>query len=308
MDSGIILIDKPAGMTSAGVVARVKRTLKADRVGHAGTLDPDATGLLVLLVNGATRIASYAADGMKRYSGKIRLGVTTTTDDLSGEELSRSDIRPSSDAIMQSKERFVGIIQQVPPRVSAIKIQGQRAHDLTRKGKSFELAAREVTVYRFDLELHAPDTLTYVIECSPGTYVRSLARDLGEVLGCGAAVASIRREISGPLSVSGAIALEEVSWHSLQDWGQLVPGMPRVEVSADVGALILNGHQQTLRLIRELPAIRTLPRNSLFAYTCPGSAETLGLLRISPSGEVSVEINIGRSIPQKEAAPGGCSV
>jgi tRNA pseudouridine55 synthase len=301
MDSGIILVDKPSGMSSAAVVARVKRALKAERVGHAGTLDPDATGLLVILVNGATRVASFAADGMKRYTGRIRLGVRTTTDDLTGEVISTSEAQPPEGEISRAARAFVGPIQQVPPRVSAIKVQGRRAYDLTRKGHSFDLAAREVTVYRFDLKIESPDTLSYVIECSPGTYVRSLARDLGDVLGCGAAVESIRRDASGALSVASASPLEEVSWNTLQDWARLVPEIPRVEVSHDVAQLILNGHQKTLKLVQELPSVRTLPRNSLFLYGCPGVQETLGILRISPSGEITVALNIGRCGQQKGA-------
>jgi tRNA pseudouridine55 synthase len=299
MHSGIILIDKPAGITSAGVVGRVKRVLGAERVGHAGTLDPDATGLLVILVNGATRVASYAADGTKRYSGIMRLGVTTSTDDMAGAVLTESSDIPPFEKVLEASRQFVGPIQQIPPKVSAIKVQGQRAHKLSREGQEFELTAREVTVSRFDISKVSSASFSYVVECSPGTYVRSLARDIGEVLGCGGAVESIRREKSGPLSVEGALSLEQISWGHLQDWSLLIPHIPRVEISEEMAAAILNGHQLTLKRVAALPEVASLPRYSVFAYASTGERETLGLLKVLPTGDLQVAINLGRYPGQK---------
>jgi tRNA pseudouridine55 synthase len=294
MHSGILLIDKPAGITSAGVVGRVKRILGAERVGHAGTLDPDATGLLVVLVNGATRVASYAADGTKRYSGIMRLGVTTTTDDMAGEILTESSAVPPFEKVLQASRAFIGAIQQVPPKVSAIKVQGKRAHKLTREGHEFELNAREVTVSRFDIERVSDNSFRYVVECSPGTYIRSLARDLGEALGCGGAVESIRREKSGPLSVEGALTLEEISWGQLRDWSLLIPHIPRIEIPEEMAAAIRNGHQLTLKKVAQLPEVASLPRYSIFAYASVEDRETIGLLKVIGSGELEVAINLGR--------------
>lgn len=294
MHSGILLIDKPAGITSAGVVGRVKRMLGAERVGHAGTLDPDATGLLVILVNGATRVASYAADGTKRYSGVMRLGITTSTDDLAGEIFERSDAIPTFERVVEASKSFIGTIQQVPPRVSSVKIQGKRAHKLTREGQSFTLQPREVIVSRFEISEVSESSFRYVVECSPGTYVRSLARDIGEALGCGGAVETIRRERSGPLSVDGAISLDQVSWGHLQDWSALIPEVPRIELPEDVAAAIRTGHQLTLKRVAEMPEVAALPRFSVFAYASVGDRETLGLLRISESGEPQVALNVGR--------------
>jgi len=308
MHSGIILIDKPAGITSAGVVGRVKRVLGAERVGHAGTLDPDATGLLVVLVNGATRVASYAADGTKRYSGVMRLGVTTSTDDMAGEVLTESSEIPPFEQVLEASRTFVGAIQQVPPKVSAIKVQGKRAHKMSREGEVFELAAREVSVFRFDISKVSDTSFSYVVECSPGTYVRSLARDIGEVLGCGGAVESIRRETSGPLSVEGAILLEQISWDYLEDWSLLIPHIPRVEIPEEMAAAILNGHQITLKRVAALPEVAALPRDSIFAYASNGERETLGLLKVVASGELQVVINLGRYPGQKQAVPNTISV
>jgi tRNA pseudouridine55 synthase len=294
MHSGILFIDKPGGITSAGVVARVKRILGAERVGHAGTLDPDATGLLIVLVNGATRVASYAADGAKRYSGIMRLGVTTSTDDMAGEVLTESSTIPPFEKVVEACARFVGPIQQVPPKVSAIKVGGKRAHKLSREGHEFELSAREVVVSRFDVEKISDTSFRYVVECSPGTYVRSLARDVGDLLGCGGAVESIRRERSGPFSVEGALTLEEIGWERLRDWSLLIPHIPRIEISEESAAAIRNGHQITLKRVAELPEVASLPRPSLFCYASKGDPETLGLLNVLPTGELQVALNLGR--------------
>lgn len=294
MHNGILLIDKPAGITSAGVVARIKHILQAARVGHAGTLDPDATGLLVILINGATRIASYAADGTKVYSGTIKLGVRTSTDDLAGEVLSRSEDIPSFEQIHQCAQRFIGHIQQVPPKVSAVKVGGKRAHKMQRLGEEFELKAREVEVSRLELSSLSPDLIGYRMECSPGTYVRSVARDLGDALGCGAAVATIRRERSGVLSVDRAVQITEVSWELVQDWSVLVPHLPRIELAPAVAAALHNGQRNSLRALEEaafMTGLREKP--GVVMYGVEGSSDTLGLLRVNPDRSVDFEINLG---------------
>jgi tRNA pseudouridine55 synthase len=296
MRSGIFLIDKPAGVTSAGVVGRVKRTLKAEKVGHAGTLDPDATGLLMVLVNGATKVASFAADGMKRYSGVMQLGVTTSTDDLAGEVLSVNAAVPEFSTILNQSKNFVGTISQVPPRVSAIKVGGKRAHKLVRQGEQFELKARSVEVYRFDISPLDGGKVSYLVECSPGTYVRSLARDLGEACGCGGAVESIRREASGGFSLEGSISLEDISWDRLQNWTQLLPGLPIVRLSDSRCFDLLNGRQGALREVSLIEEVAKLPVDSLLAYGCEGRVESLGLLRKTSSGDVVIQVNLERAL------------
>jgi tRNA pseudouridine55 synthase len=292
--NGIILIDKPAGISSAGVVARVKRALSADRVGHAGTLDPDATGLLIILVNGATRVASYAADGFKVYSGEIQLGVTTTTDDLSGEVLSVAQVIHSFEEVCTAASCFVGRIMQLPPKVSAKKLDGQRAYKLHRSGQEFELEPREVEVRRFGLtKTNDPATVGYVVEVSPGTYVRSLARDVGVHLGCGAAVKSIRREVSGFFSVKDAISLDAVSWEALRDWSELVPSMPRVCFSDGVVAGLQNGQLRALEQAwEECNSVEPLSR--YVVYSRAGSRESLGILGVLPEGGYTFVLNIGK--------------
>jgi tRNA pseudouridine55 synthase len=292
--NGIILIDKPAGISSAGVVARVKRTLAADRVGHAGTLDPDATGLLIILVNGATRVASYAADGWKTYSGEMQLGVSTSTDDLSGEVIGDGELLHDFPSICGFAAGFLGRIMQVPPKVSAKKLDGKRAYKLHRSGQQFELEAREVEVRRFEVSPTAePTCIGYVLEVSPGTYVRSLARDLGAQLGCGAAVKTIRREASGYFSVLDAISVDSVSWEALRDWGALVPELPRLSFSDGVVSGLLNGQLSALR--RAQDECNSMELTSRYVvYSRAGSADSLGILEVDPKGFFSFGLNIGQ--------------
>jgi tRNA pseudouridine55 synthase len=284
--SGYIAINKPAGMTSADVVHRVKRTLRAEKVGHAGTLDPDATGLLVCVINGATRLASFAGGGSKVYSGVIQFGVTTSSDDMSGEVIQRVDSLPTLDAIQSEVHRFIGEIDQVPPRVSAIRIAGRRAYDLERKGADFELASRKVTVFRFEVapeDSAAPyhSRVRYEVECSAGTYIRSLARDLGAVLGCGGAIAELRRESCAGISVSNAIPLEEVSWKALKDWAPLLADVPRIVVPPALADQLLGGKQSALRAVEEYapgPVEQPGPPSRVI-FAAEGISGSLGILQ-----------------------------
>jgi len=293
--NGIILVDKPAGISSAGVVARVKRTLQAARVGHAGTLDPDATGLLIILINGATRVASYAADGWKVYSGEILLGISTSTDDMAGDVLSTQVVTADFAEISAAAAKFSGCIMQYPPKVSAKKLDCKRAYRLHRSGQEFELEARAVEIRRFELAPTCdPATIRYVTEVSPGTYVRSLARDLGIALGCGAAVKSIRRESSGYFSVAEALAPESISWEVVRDWSELVPMMSKVAFSAEVVFGLHNGQLAALRRAwDECNSIELLSK--YVVYSREGEDGSLGILEVNPEGGFSFELNIGQS-------------
>jgi tRNA pseudouridine55 synthase len=284
MRDGIILIDKPSGVSSAGVVARVKRVLQAARVGHAGTLDPDATGLLIVLVNGATRVASYAADGYKTYSGEIQLGITTSTDDLAGETLTERGVASGWEEIVRGAASLTGVIEQVPPQVSAKKVGGKRAYRLQREGQSFELAARRCDVRRFEImPTETSNRVRYRVEVSPGTYVRALARDLGEGLGCGAAVASIRRERSGFFSVENAISLNDVSWQHVDDWGALVPELPRLELSADVIRGLIRGQKWALEEAWVVWSGLGVEQSAVHVvYHAAGVSDSLGILKVLP--------------------------
>lgn len=211
--SGILLVDKPAGLTSHDVVARVRRLASTRRVGHAGTLDPMATGLLVLGINSATRLLTFLVGLDKEYEATIRLGVATATDDAQGEPVHapRSTTGLTARDIEREVTALTGELQQVPSTVSAIKVGGRRAYDLARAGESVVLAARPVTVSRFDVvEVRRTEWLDVDVrvECSSGTYVRALARDLGDALGVGAHLTALRRTRVGPFGVAPALRLD----------------------------------------------------------------------------------------------------
>jgi len=219
--SGLVIVDKPPRMTSHDVVARIRRLAGTRRVGHAGTLDPMATGVLVLGVEKATRLLGYLALTEKEYTGTIRLGQSTVTDDAEGEMVTPPHA-PGGQASGISEQElraalatFTGQIQQVPPKVSAIKVKGRRAYHLTRSGAAPELAARAVTISRLELTGRRPVggllDVDVEVACSSGTYIRSLARDLGAVLGVGGHLTALRRTRVGPFSVSQARTLEQLA-------------------------------------------------------------------------------------------------
>ena len=213
---GFLVIDKPAGMTSHDVVAQLRKRLGTKQVGHAGTLDPMATGVLVIGMNNATKFLQYIVTGRKRYNAIIRLGISTVTDDKEGEVVAVKDWRAISDSDIESAmDKFRGTILQVPSSVSAKKIAGERAYDLVREGKEVELAAKEVTIHELKvLAIHRTEHLDIDIDvaCSAGTYIRSIARDLGAALGVGGHLIELRRTEVAPfeLNEAGEIGSAEV--------------------------------------------------------------------------------------------------
>lgn len=213
--SGLLVVDKPAGLTSHAVVARVRRLVGSRRVGHAGTLDPMATGVLVLGVGRGTRLLHYIVGVDKEYEATVRLGAATTTDDAEGEVLSTADAGSIAQAdIASAVETFVGEIDQVPSAVSAIKVDGKRAYARVRDGEDVSLSPRHVRVSRFDvLDVRRIDDCVDVdvrVGCSSGTYVRALARDLGETLGVGGHLTALRRTRVGCFALDDATALDEL--------------------------------------------------------------------------------------------------
>ncbi len=209
--SGWLVVDKPAGITSTAVVNKVRWALEAKKAGHAGTLDPEATGVLAVALGEATKTVPYITDALKAYVFTVRLGQDTNTDDAEGEVIATSDLRPDDDAIKAALGRFVGDIMQVPPQFSAVKIDGQRAYKKARDGEEMELAARPLWVEELLLvDRPDPDHVILEMTCGKGGYVRAIARDLGEALGCKAHVKSLRRIWSGPFQADDGITLDQV--------------------------------------------------------------------------------------------------
>jgi tRNA pseudouridine55 synthase len=220
--SGLVIVDKSAGMTSHDVVARLRRILRTRKIGHAGTLDPMATGVLVCGVERGTKLLGHLALDTKAYTATIRLGAATTTDDSEGEVLTTADASGVTDeAIAAGTAALTGAIEQVPSSVSAVKIDGKRAYARVRAGEQVVIPARPVTVSAFDLLARRGTDLDVAVECSSGTYVRALARDLGAALGVGGHLTALRRTRVGPFTLEHARTLEELE------------GDPRLSLSLD---------------------------------------------------------------------------
>jgi tRNA pseudouridine55 synthase len=250
--SGLVIVDKPGGLTSHDVVARLRRVAHTRRVGHAGTLDPMATGVLVIGIEKATRLLGHLMLTEKTYEATIRLGQSTTTDDAEGEPAGGSPAGGiTADRLSAEVKKLTGAIQQVPSSVSAIKVNGQRAYKLTRAGAAPVLAARPVTVHEFGVlstDAHGDFLdLSVRIRCSSGTYIRAIARDLGAALGTGGHLTALRRTAVGPYSVADAHPLKELA-DAEQPWGVLTPlaaaagaAFPRLELTAEEGLRLAQG-------------------------------------------------------------------
>ncbi len=248
--SGLVVVDKSAGMTSHDVVARVRRLAGTRKVGHAGTLDPMATGVLILGVERATKLLGHLALTDKEYLATIRLGESTVTDDAEGEVVeTRSAAGVDPAAVTVAMRALTGAIEQVPSSVSAIKVDGRRSYARVRAGEAVELAARPVTVSAFDLlDLRRPTPdlidLDVLVECTTGTYVRALARDLGAALVVGGHLTALRRTRVGPYRIDGAHTLETLGEHLVVEplGAALERSFPRVDVSDDTARAIGFGH------------------------------------------------------------------
>lgn len=208
--NGILLIDKPAGITSFDAVRRVRRALKVRKVGHLGTLDPFATGLLPLALGEATKLAQFFLEETKTYVATLKLGEETDTQDLTGRVTAQSEAMPRPEEIPRVARKFAGEIEQVPPMYSALHHQGERLYRLARRGEEVEAPPRKVMIYRLEVQDITPPRVTVLVECSKGTYVRTLAHDLGRTLGCGAHLISLTRLAVGPFRLSEALSLEEI--------------------------------------------------------------------------------------------------
>ena len=211
MANGIIIIDKPAGWTSMDVCAKLRGILKTKKIGHAGTLDPMATGVLPVFVGQATRAVSFAEGGEKEYVAGLRLGLTTNTQDTEGETLTQSPVTVGREELEAVLPRFTGEISQIPPMFSAIKINGQKLYDLARQGKEVERKARAVTIFALEVVEQVSET-DYIlrIRCSKGTYVRTLCHDIGQALGCGGCMFSLRRTMAAGFTLDESVTLERM--------------------------------------------------------------------------------------------------
>jgi tRNA pseudouridine55 synthase len=242
--NGWINLDKPLEMTSTQALGKVRRFLNAQKAGHAGTLDPLATGILPIALGEATKTIPYIQDGYKTYEFTVRWGEQRTTDDLEGEVMETSDVRPTADAITAALPAFTGEIEQTPPKFSAIKIDGQRAYDLARDGAEFEIQSRIVYIDSLELLDAREDEADLVMHCGKGTYVRSLARDLAIMLGTFGHVSALRRTAVGPFTLDNAISLAQLEemGDSPDEFESLLPLETALD---DIPALAIKGDEAT---------------------------------------------------------------
>ncbi len=277
--SGWIILDKPLGMTSTQAVGKVRWLYSAEKAGHAGTLDPLATGLLPIALGEATKTVPFVQGGQKRYRFEIGWGVQTSTDDAEGEAVATSELRPAEDAIRAALPAFTGTILQRPPAFSAIKVDGERAYDLARAGETVELAPREVTIDELVLVAHAGERSSFEMACEKGTYVRALARDLALALGTRGHVTLLRRTRVGGFGVADAVTLDTIEQHPsrdvlLQPVTTGLRDLPELRVSPDDAVAIRNGGAVLLR-----GAGAPLALDEAWA-SCAGSAVAIGSVRL----------------------------
>jgi tRNA pseudouridine55 synthase len=251
--SGVLVVDKPVGLTSHDVVQIVRKGTNIRRAGHTGTLDPRASGVLVILVGPAVRLSEYVSASDKRYQAVVRLGATTDTYDADGRVLNQAPVNITEEQFENVLEKFVGQIEQVPPPYSAVKVKGRKAYEMAREGEEVDLQPRTIEVYNLELLEWAPPEAVIDVYCSSGTYVRSLAHDLGEELGCGAHLVGLRRTKSGRFTLRDAVPLRKLreafdngNWYqylipaaeALSDW-------PAVDLTPDEVDSIRHGHRIT---------------------------------------------------------------
>lgn len=254
---GLILLDKPENITSFGAVARIKRIASEKRVGHTGTLDPMATGVLPVLLGRATALSGLLLDADKRYTAVVKLGVSTDTDDITGNIISESQVNITNERISGALKRFTGILMQRPPIYSALKKDGVRLYKLAREGKAAEVESREIEVFSINLisSLNADNVFEIDVHVSKGTYIRSLARDIGEYLGCGACLAALKRTYAGGFSLEDCVSLDALNEENIGDYliseERAVGHLRTVTVTERQAVRFCNGGQLDLDRLKE---------------------------------------------------------
>ncbi len=249
--NGILCIDKPAGFTSFDVVAKLRGIAKTKKIGHGGTLDPMATGVLPLFLGNATKACDLVPNQDKRYTATFRLGMVTDTLDCTGKILEEHPVTATQTQVKEALYSFVGTVQQLPPMYSAVQVNGVRLYDLARQGKEVERTPREVTFYQIDLLGADTKTHTYTVDvsCSKGTYIRSLCHDVGQILGCGAVLTQLQRTQAGDLTIGDCLTIDQVQQLALEGnlAQQLRPvetvfcHLPKLVLDQRLARLLLNG-------------------------------------------------------------------
>ena len=281
--NGWLVLDKPAGLTSTQALGRVRRCLNARKLGHGGTLDPLATGILPIALGEATKTVAYALEGEKHYRFTLKWGERTDTDDCEGKIVETSDRRPSHQQVEAVLPRFTGLIEQRPPAYSAIKVEGRRAYDLARAEEDFDLATRQIQVHSIHLTDHNTSLASFDVRCGKGTYMRALARDLGEALGTLAHIVALRRLAVGPFDESHAISLEslEALGHSAAASQRLLPveaaldGIPALTLTEEEAGRLRRGQAVSMLVRAKLESLKGLASGSIVCAMSRGKPVAL---------------------------------
>ncbi|MBQ3119098.1 MAG: tRNA pseudouridine(55) synthase TruB [Clostridia bacterium] len=279
---GILNVYKPKGMTSHNVVSFVRRQLNIKRVGHTGTLDPQAVGVLPVLIGNATRLSDLIMADEKKYTARVVLGITTDTEDTTGEVIERKEVSVTEEQLKETVKKFVGDIEQVPPMYSAIKVDGQKLYQLARKGVEIERAPRKIKIYSIDIYDFDGTSFMMDVHCGKGTYIRSLCRDIGESLSCGAAMDTLERTMSGVFTLDAAHTFDEIEQAvkegKIEDIilapDSVLGDYERIDVAEENASKIKNG----IRLRPEQLGIKEYEENQLFRIYEKG--ELICLLKI----------------------------
>ena len=304
---GVLLLDKDVGLTSNAALQRAKRLYRAEKAGHTGTLDPLASGLLPLCFGAATKFAQLSLDADKRYRAALQLGTTTSTGDAEGEILSVRPVTVGRDQVEAACRAFVGSIEQVPPMHSALKRDGKPLYDYARAGLEVERTPRRVTIHSIDVVDGSAARWTLDVSCSKGTYVRTLAEDIGEALGCGAHLAALRRTGSGRLSLDAAVTLAELEQlgesaldEKLLPADALVADWPRVQLATEDAGRYLSGVRRRLPL-PDAPQVRVYgPEPGAFLGTGHVAGGELIATRLLSPAEVGGLIAARRPVPESQ--------
>jgi tRNA pseudouridine55 synthase len=280
--SGLLVIDKPQGMTSHDVVGRVRRMVRMKRVGHGGTLDPFATGVLVIAVGRATRVLQFVQETDKSYAAHIVLGTDSNSSDIDGTVVRLREVErwPSREALDDALQRLSGTITQIPPSFSAIKVGGRKLYELARAGQIVDVPAREVRVHAIDVLAYDPPDVHLAVRCGKGTYIRSIARDLGVILGTGGYCHALQRTTNGPFCLADAWTLNDLETRDLRE------SWPATALTSDVAlqampAVVLGGNDVTSWYHgRSVPLCGTPTRSALHARVYGGDGGFLGVGRV----------------------------
>ena len=302
---GVLLLDKPLGWSSNDALQKAKWLLRAEKAGHTGTLDPLATGLLPLCFGAATKFSQVSLDADKAYRATLRLGQRTSTGDLEGEVVQERPVRVLPEALQAAIQRYTGAIDQLPPMHSALKKDGKALYEYARAGQTVERAARRVRIHAIDTVRWQDDELVIDVRCSKGTYIRTLAEDIGEALGCGAHLTGLRRTASGPISLQGAVSLAELEAMDeparlalLQPVDALLADWPSVALDADEAGRFLTGLRRRM-LAPDAPQIRVYgPERGAFLGSAHITAGELIADRLLSPAEVQSLLS-----PHQQPAP-----